>query len=146
VDVDRYRVELAVAVGRLDDHFGQNLAPMVFLGQILEVAQEAVADDLVELQPGIELHRGRGIAADDAVDAGRAGVLAAGDRAVDPGATGRAEGVGEHLDRRGLPTRGPPVDDLGLHLLRARKRRANGDQRRHQTGLPESPHWKTLPH
>ena len=59
------------------------------IGQLLEVAEQLVGDQLVELFAGVELHGGRRIAADDAVDAGRARVLAAGDRGVDPGAAGR---------------------------------------------------------
>ena len=66
----------------------------------VDVIDEALRDDVVELLAGVELHGGRRIAADDAVDRGGARILADGDGGVDPLAARRIECIGEHLDRR----------------------------------------------
>ena len=116
VNIDRDRIELAVAHGRIDDRLRHDLAPLAGFRLRVDVAHQIVADQLVELLAGVELHHGRGIAAHHPVDAGGARIDAAGDGIVDPGAAGLGELIGEDLHGGRFAGGGPPMENLGLLL------------------------------
>ena len=121
---------------RVDD-----LLPAVLRGEGIEIAQQAVLDELVELLAGVELHGVRRVAADDAVDAvGACRVAAAaGHRRVDPLAALRIEGLLELRDGRVLAAGGPPMDDLGL-LGGCCRTRKHGNRCAGQSPLDDGTH------
>ena len=127
MDIDRQGVEVAVAHRSIEDGLRQSIFPMAGIRLGIEVDQEAAVDEFVELLAGVELHHGRRIAADDAIDTRRPRSLAPGDRRVDPLATGLVEGVREHLHGGGFAARRPPMNDFRLHGIG--RSRGAGSQR-----------------
>ena len=132
VHVDRHRVKLAVASGRIDQRLRQEVAPFAGRGDGFEIEQQALRDEVVELLAGIELHGGGRIAADDAVGAGRARVLADGDGGIDPLAALRFVHLGKDLDRRGFAAGSPPMQNFRFLRGRGARHQGHDGGRRHQ--------------
>mmetsp|Transcript_5758 Transcript_5758/g.22369 ORF Transcript_5758/g.22369 Transcript_5758/m.22369 type:complete len:236 (+) Transcript_5758:2518-3225(+) len=134
VDVDRRGVEVAFHLDGLQHGLGQELVPAIALGHRVDVVQIALLDDVAELLGGVELRGGRRVAAGNAVDGDRAGLLTQRDGGVHPDAALGLVGLGQGLDRGRLPARGPPVDDLGLEWLGRLGRLGRGRQGGGQRG------------
>ncbi len=86
-----------------------------FRRQIGEIEQHVAGDQFFVLTAGVELRRARGIATENALQRGRAGVFAAGDSSIDPLVA--AQGVeltSEHRHGSLFAARRPPVNDFNV--------------------------------
>jgi hypothetical protein len=119
---------VAVDLDRLQHGLGQELVPAVALGDLVDVVQQALVDDVAELLGGIELRGRRRVATGNAVDGDRARLLAQGDGGVDPDAALGLVGLGQRLGGGGFTARRPPVDDFGLQRLGGGREGRGGEQ------------------
>ena len=131
VDIDRHRVVVALDLDDVADRLRQRGVPVLRFGDVVDVVQHALFDHVEELLGGVELRRGRRIAAGHSVDRHGARLLAAGNRGIDPDAAGGAIGVGQLLDGGRFAARGPPVNDF--RFWPARVCRAAGAERQRQS-------------
>jgi hypothetical protein len=92
-----------------------HLVPAVLVRELAEIAQRPLLGPVLHDQPQ-HLHRGGRVAGGHARLQHGAGLVAAapGDRGVLPGHALLLQVLPEHLERRRLAARGPPVDDLDL--------------------------------
>jgi hypothetical protein len=94
---------VAVDLDRLQHGLGQELVPAVALGDLVDVVQQALVDDVAELLGGVELRGRRRVATGNAIDGDRARLLAQGDGGVDPDAALGLVGLGQRLGGGGSP-------------------------------------------
>ena len=104
---------MTVAGNSGEDRWRDDGFPVLLGRNRVDIREQAAFDQFVELLAGVELHRGRRIAPDGAVEGGGAGIDAAGDGGVDPFAACLGELVSEYPHGGRFTARGPPVDDLG---------------------------------
>ncbi|MGF6853154.1 hypothetical protein OKW29_002041 [Paraburkholderia sp. CI3] len=120
MNVDRRRVEMALHADTVENRLRENTVPVFFRGDVVDVIQESLVDQIVKLLRRIELGGGGWITADDPVDRGGARLISAGDCVVDPLATGLVVRDGKLPNRGRLAARGPPVNHVSLERFRMR--------------------------
>ena len=129
MDVDRCGDPLAVILGEFLKSRRNHLVPAFLRSDLVQIAEHALLGPVGDVKAE-HLDCGRRIACRDAGAQGRHRLLAtaAGDRHIGPGDALRFKVLLEHIERRSLAARGPPMEDFDLIGM--------GDQRK--TGCKNS--------